>query len=118
MSTTFTADDPGPDMTSSPVFIHTPTSFHCAVTHVFLPVELPHDNDCTLEDELSLARVVCTAAHAYSAHVDGTSEPRWKRITQMLDNLQASIQSEHLDRDHVISQLRGMQTGGTLTYSL
>ena len=89
-----------------------------AVTHVFLPVQLPEKDDCTLENEHSLARAVCVAAHDYGTHVCGTSEQaQWNRITKMLDNLQASIQSKHMDKDHVISQLRGMQTGGTFAGS-
>ena len=87
------------------------TQLHYAVTHVFLPVQLPDHNDCTLENDLSPARAVCAVAHAYSAHV--SEQVPWHRITKMLDNLQASTQSEQLDNGHVISQLREMRTGGT-----
>ena len=83
------------------------------VTHVFLPVRLPVDSDYTPENYHSLASAVCAAAHAYSTHLSGTSEQaQWLRITKMLDNLRASVQSEHMGHDLVISQLRGMQTGG------
>jgi hypothetical protein len=88
-----------------------------AVTHVFLPVNLPKTNGYgTIEMDHSLVRTVCAASHAYSAHIYGTSEQaRWHRITKMLDSLQVSVQSEHLDKGHVISQLHGMRTGGTRT---
>lgn len=100
---------------SSPAFVHTSASLRYAVTHVFLPVQLPEESDYTPENDHLLARAVCAAAHAYSTHVCGTSEQvQWKRITRMLDNLQASVQSEHMDSDQVISQLQGMQTGSTL----
>ena len=106
MSTTSTSSD------------HTSTSLNYAVTHVFLPVHLPDGNDCTLENDRSLAHAVCSAAHAYGTHVYGTSEQaQWHRITKMLDNLQTSVQSEHMDNGHVISQLRGMQTGCTFAGS-
>ena len=113
MSTTSTSDDSDIgvsfDDTSTPNYI---------VTHVFLPVQLPLDHDNTPENNHSLARAVCAAAHAYGTHLCGTSEQaQWHRITKMLDNLQASVQSEHMDNDHVISQLRGMQTGGTFARS-
>ena len=115
-TTTSTADNPGLQ-TSPPTFVHTPTSLRYAVTHVFLPVNLVY-NDYTLEDEHSLARAVCAAAHAYGTHVHGTSErAHWHRITKMLDNLQASFQSAYMDSEHVVSQLRGMQTGGTSAVS-
>ena len=114
MSTTSTSDDPDLESTSSSSSDHTSTSLNYAVTHVFLPVQLPNKNDYTLEDGHSLARSVCAAAHAYGTHVCGTSEQaEWHRITRMLDNLQVTVQSEHMDNDHVISQLLGMQTGGT-----
>jgi hypothetical protein len=103
---TSSADDPNLQTTNSP-FVH-------IVTHVFLPVQLPGENDNTPENERSLARAVCAAAHAYDTHVCGASEQaQWNRITKMLDNLQASVQSEHMDNDHVISKLWGMETGGT-----
>ena len=107
MSITSSADDPHHQMTSSPAFIH-------ILTHVFLPVYPPDKNDNTPENEHSLARAVCAAARAYGTHVSGTSEqPQWNHITKMLDNLQASVQSN----GYVISQLRGMQTGGTFAGS-
>ena len=117
MSTTSTADNLDLQK-SSPAFVHTPTSLCYAVTHVFLPVEPPDESDYTLENEHSLVRAVCAAAHAYGTHLCGTSEQaQWHRITKMLDNLQASVQSEHMDNDRVIFQLRGMQTGGTFARS-
>jgi hypothetical protein len=105
-STTSSTNDPNLQTTNSP-FVH-------IVTHVFLPVQLPDEDDNTPENRHSLARAVCAAAHAYVAHVCGTSEQaQWNCITKMLDNLQASVQLEDMDNDRVISQLRGMETGGT-----
>ena len=109
-------DTPDLEATSSSSSDHTSTPFNYAVTHIFLPVQLPNDTDYTLENEHSLARAVCAAAHAYGTHVCGTSEKaQWNHITKMLGNLQASVQSELMDNvnDYVISQLRGMETGGT-----
>ena len=88
------------------------------VTHVFLPVQPPDRNDYTQEKSHSLTRVVCAAAHAYCTYIFGTSEQaQWYHITRMLEKLQASVQSEHVDMDCVISQLRGIQVGGTFTAS-
>ena len=111
MSTASSADDPDLQTTNSPAFVY-------IVTHVFLPIRPPDENDNTPENSHSLARAVCAAAHAYSTHLCGTSEQaQWDRIKKMLDNLQASVQSEHIDHDRIISQLRGMQTGGTFARS-
>ena len=116
---------------SATSIIDDPSPLNYVVTHVFLPVRLPHHDDYTRENNLSLVHAVWAAAHAYSTHVCGIAEPQWLCVTKMLDNLQASIQSGHiifqlrgmrtggtLDTGHVISQLRGMQIGGTSTHGL
>ena len=97
----FNADDP---------------TLNYAVTHVFFPVEVPKGSDYTIKNDLSLARAVCTAAHAYG-HVNDTLRDQWDPIAKMLDNLQASIQSGRLGKGDVISQLGSMQSGGTLSNS-
>ena len=99
----FNADDPALDY---------------AVTHVFFPVVVPNISDCTIRNDLSLACAVCTAAHAYTAHIDDTLRDQWDPIAKMLDNLQASVQSGQLGKGDVISQLGSMQPGGTLSNSL
>lgn len=82
---------------------------------MFLPAQPRDGNDYTPEIDYSLVRTVCAAAHAYAGtHVCGASEQaQWHRLTKMLDNLQSSFLSEHMDSDYIMSQLRGMQTGGT-----
>ena len=114
------ATDPNPQTTSSPVFVHTRESFNYTVTHVFFPVQLPEkSSDYTPENDHTLARAVCAAAHTYTTYVCGTSEQaQWHRITSMLDNLHASVQLETLGRERIISQLQGMQTGGMFVDAL
>ncbi|KAI9572506.1 hypothetical protein HD554DRAFT_2036078 [Boletus coccyginus] len=110
------SDNSDPETTNSQASV-TFESFQYTVTHVFLPIWPPNHSDYTLDNDLSLARGVCAAAHAYGAHVYGVSEKaQWRRITKMLDNLQASAQSKRLDKDQVTSQLRGMETGDTLVF--
>ena len=133
MSTLSTADSSGNPIdnlqTNSQAFAHTPQSLLYAVTHVFLPdhppldrsyphpLHIPWESDYTPENEHSLARAVCAAAHAYCTHIcEHFEQAQWRRISKMLDNLQASVQSEHMDNAHAISQLRGMQTGGPLAH--
>ena len=87
-------------------------------THVFFPPTVPRDSDFTILNDLALARAVCTAAHAYTTHIDDSSRPQWQSIINMLDNLRASVQFEHLDKGNVLAQLGSMQSGGTLFPSL
>ena len=108
-----TSNDSDLDTISSQPSVYTSAPLEYAVTHVFLPVRPPTKSDYTPENNHSLASAVCAAAHAYSTHLSGTSEQaQWLRITKMLDNLQAAVHSGHMDHELVISQLRGMQTGG------
>ena len=107
----------GLQTTSSPAFVHTPTSLCYAATHVLLPVQPPDEDDYTAENDHSLARALCAAAHAYGTHLYESEQAEWRRITRMLGSLQATVQLEHTELGHVISQLRGMLAGGTLTRS-
>ena len=115
ISTMTMSDDPNLQ-SSPPGFVHTSASLCYAVTHVFFPVRPPEKSDYTPQDDRSLARAVCAAADVYGARVYGTSEQaQWNCVARMLHNL---LQSEHLDNDHVSSQLRGMRTGGVFTVFL
>ena len=82
------------------------------VTHVVFPVKVPTGSDYTIENDLALVRAVRTAAHAYTTPIDESLKPQWHSIVKMLDNLQASVQFKHLDKDNIISQLSSMQSGG------
>ena len=82
-------------------------------THVFFPPTVPRESDYTIQNDLALARAVCTAAHAYTTHIDDPLRPQWQSIENMLIHLQASVQFEHLNKDNVLAQLWSMQSGGT-----
>ena len=113
MSTTSTSDDP--DAMSSSSFDYIAVPLRYVVSHVFHLDDSFEKNHNTPENDHSLAHAVCAAAHAYDSHLYGTSEQaQWHPIARMLDNLQASLQSGHMDNVHIVSQLQGMQTGGAL----
>ena len=85
------------------------------ITHVFCPLQLPDGDDQTVHNDHSLARAVATAARLYSNHVDQANLPQWHTISRMLKNLQATSQSEDLDRFRAISQFSSMEVGGKLS---
>ena len=87
------------------------------VTHVFIPLKLPDGDDHSVRNDRSLAAAIASAAHLYSGHVDNASLPEWRHISGMLDNLQAAVQFESLDRFRTISQLSNMHVGGKLSNS-
>lgn len=91
-----------------------------AVTRVFLPagrssVPCPHYSVMP-ENNLILARAACTVAHTHSEVTDDTLKSQWCRIAKMLDNLLVFVRSEDKGQAYV-SQLRSMQTGGTILLS-
>ena len=83
------------------------------ITHVFCPLQLP-DMKHSIWNDHSLARAVAAAARLYSNHVDQANLRQWHTISRMLENLQATSQSESLDRFQVISQFSSMEVGGKL----
>lgn len=84
------------------------------VTHVFLPLRLPEGDDHSIRNDHLLAGAVASAARVYSDsdRVDQVNVAQWHRISRMLDNLQATVQFESLDRSKTVSQLSGMDAGG------
>ena len=84
------------------------------ITHVFCPLQLP-DRDHSIHNDHSLARVTAAAARLYNDRVDQANLPQWHTISRMLENLQATSQSEDLDRFQAISQFDSMEVGGKLS---
>jgi hypothetical protein len=85
------------------------------VTHVFLPLRLRDGDKHSVCHDRSLATAIASAARLHSDHVSEADMPEWCRISRMLDNLQAVVQLEGLDRSQAISQLGSMDVGGKLS---
>ena len=85
------------------------------VTHVFCPLQLPDGDDHSIRNDHSLARAVSSVTPLYGDHVDQANVAQWHSITRMLDNLQAIVQFESLDRFQTFSQLSSMNVGGMLS---
>ena len=83
-------------------------------THVFLPLRLPSSGQHSVRHDCALAKAIASAAHLHSDHVSEAGIPQWRRISRMLDNLQAILQLEGLDRSQTISRISSMDVGGKL----
>ena len=95
--------------------IISPSELEHAVSHVFFLAPQLGTLRNTAESRHSLARAVWAAAYTHSEIVDDTLKPRWSRITRMLENLPAIVQSEHRERSSVIpNPLDEMGIGGML----
>jgi hypothetical protein len=75
---------------------------HCTlqyiVTHIFCSLQLPDGGDQSIRNDRSLAGAISSVMRLYSDHVDQANMAQWRSIVRMLDNLQAVVQSESLDR--------------------
>jgi hypothetical protein len=85
------------------------------VTHIFCPLQLPDGDDHSVHHDHSLAGAIASAARLYSDHLSKADMPQWHSISRTLDNLQAIVQFEGLDRSKTTSQLSSMNVGGKLS---
>ena len=85
------------------------------ITHVFCPLQLPDEDDHSISNDHSLAKAIATAACLFSDHLGQANIPHWHSVSRMLENLQAVIQFECLDRFQTTSQLSSMEVGGKLS---
>ena len=98
------------------------SSFEYVLNQVFFPVYYDPTNDNSRKGNIALACAAHAAARAFNEYIDNVHRPDWLRITRMLESLQGLIKSadgrlhfglwDLVDSDSVISQLRGMRTGG------
>ena len=85
------------------------------VTHVFFPLQLPSADDRSIRNDCSLTKAVASALRRYTDRAAQANKRQWHSIlSRMLDNLQAIVQFESLDRSQTVSQLRSMNVGGKL----
>lgn len=79
--------------------------------HVFCPLRLPGADDHTHAGDQALIGAVVDAANAYS-HVADAGQSKWPHIQKMLESLAVTVPFPRLNKNRVVSQLRGMQCGG------
>ena len=93
---------------------------HCTlqyiVTHVFCALQLPDGDDNSIRNDRSLAGAITSVMRLYGVHIDQANMAQWHSITRMMDNLQAIIRLESLDRPKTFSQLCSMNVGGMLSF--
>ena len=95
--------------------------------HVFFPVDHSKESDSTPENQHTLTSAVLAAARAYNSHIDPVHKPCWLRVIKTLEKLlvvskyihdpdspwgNLSWEREAVYKDHAISQLGEMKTGG------
>lgn len=92
------------------------------INHVFLPLKLPHEYNCTspMKDAVMLNYVARTAQCFHDKLEESEREdkqyvlPKWKTIIKLLDNFARVHQQQYLVEVEVETVLEGMQIHGNV----
>ena len=84
-----------------------------AVHHVFLPPQLPQENDQTVDRDRFLCDHVRQSIVAYQRRLPDSQKSQWDPVLTMVDNLTSSQASDVLPPETVESQISHMHAGGT-----
>lgn len=84
------------------------------VNHIFLPAQLPQEDDFDIAQEHALCTIIEDCAREYAAQASSQRKRRWNRVHKMLGNLRRSHETVALAADHVNQSLAGMKDSGEL----
>ena len=88
------------------------------INHVFVPVNEPGpEGRLSSDGGPLLGHTVLAAAYAYCEYIDDSHKPQWYHIVQMLSDL-CDFPYYCCPPEKILSQLRGMKPGGTVSGSL
>jgi len=83
------------------------------ITHIFCPLQLPQEDDHSLDNDRALSNTVSSAAYAYSQHTSDSANAQWRHIEKMLRNLNHAMSLSVLDEALLDCQIKSMEVGGT-----
>ena len=82
------------------------------ITHTFCPLQLPHEDDNSFDNDHALSSAASSAAHAYSQHTSGLAGAQWRHIEKMLQNLNHAVSLNVLNEAFLVSHIQSMEVGG------
>ncbi|KAG1873320.1 hypothetical protein C8R48DRAFT_593879 [Suillus tomentosus] len=88
------------------------------IVHIFCPIKLPQHNDHTPDKDRSLVDVVLGSARKFAASLPDDEHEQWRPLLRMLENLAVTMNYSVLTEDVVESQIKSMQAGDILAYSI
>lgn len=91
-----------------------PYDWDYIVNHIFLPPQLPQEDDFDIVKEHALCKLVEDCAEEYAGRLPPGQRPRWNRMTKMLKNLRISQVSISLTKECVNQAISEMKHGGML----
>lgn len=87
------------------------------VNHVFLPAQLPQEDDFDISREHALCGVIERCVSEYAAQAHANRKQRWNRMHSMIGNLQRSHETVSLTSEHVNDSLSEMKELGKVFVS-
>ena len=99
-------------MASGDTDVSEDTTLQYLITHIFCPLQLPQEDDHSLDNDRALSSAVSSAAYAYSQHTSGSASAQWRHIEKMLRNLNHAMSLNVLDGAFLDSHLQSMEVGG------
>lgn len=82
------------------------------INHIFLPPQLPQEDDYDIAQEHALCAAIEDCAGEYAAQAFSQRKRRWNRMRDMLGNLRRSHETVSLTADHVNESLAKMKDLG------
>ncbi|KAL4077961.1 hypothetical protein J3A83DRAFT_4356726 [Scleroderma citrinum] len=87
------------------------------ITHVFCPLQLPHEDDHSISNDRALLGATCASALLYAEQLSGSEKLQWKHIVEMLLRFNDTMAFESLDEKHIMFRLQSMSIlADVLTY--
>ena len=87
-----------------------------AVHHVFLPPQLPQEDDQTADRDRFLCELISQSIVAYQRRLPDSQKSQWDPILRMVDNLTSSQASDVLSAETIERQISHMRAGGTVIH--
>lgn len=87
------------------------------VNHVFLPAQLPQEDDFGIAQEHALCAVIEDCALEYAVQARSQRKRRWNRMHNMVGNLKKSHDTVSLTSEHVNDSLSEMKELGKVFVS-
>ena len=79
--------------------------------HVFLPPEVPPEDDNKVDRDITLCRFAYNASLKFASFLSEDQQPQWSIVTKMLKMLKTT---HHLDENTLIDNITRLVDGGQL----
>ncbi|KAG8952385.1 hypothetical protein FRC03_012168 [Tulasnella sp. 419] len=86
------------------------------INHVFMPPQLPQEDDFKHEREQALCQSVLDAAEEFHSHLPINERHSFGPIPKLLQHFSTARRTEDLSRDQIVRSMKDMQSGDVLGF--